>query len=256
MSEMKGKVAIVTGATSGIGMATAVKFAANGMNVVLSGRNQSKLEEVAASIKSAGGNAKTVAADMTDEKDIKRLVDETVASFGRIDVLVNAAGIIANGTVQDTRLADWDYMMNLNVRGPFYLMQLCMPHLIAQRGNVVNLSSVTGIRAFPGILAYCASKAALEQMTRCVALEVAPEGVRVNNVNPGVIITELHKRSGMGSDAYETFLDHSKSTHPIGRVGTPDEVAELIFFLASPKAGFITGASHSIDGGRAQTCAR
>ncbi len=256
MNEMMGKVAIVTGATSGIGMATAVKFGENGMNVVVSGRNQKKLDEVVESIKAAGGNGKAIAGDMTDEKDIKRLVDETIACFGRIDVLVNAAGIIANGTVQDTSLADWDYMMNLNVRGPFYLMQLCMPHLICQKGNVVNLSSVTGIRAFPGILAYCASKAALEQMTRCVALEVASKGVRVNNVNPGVIVTELHKRSGMGPDAYETFLEHSKSTHPLGRVGTADEVAELIFFLASPKASFITGASHSIDGGRAQTCAR
>ncbi len=256
MSEMKGKVAIVTGATSGIGRATALKFGAEGMRVVVAGRDATRLSKVAQEIAEAGGEAKAVVADMTLEADIERLVDEAVAAFGGIDVLVNAAGIIANGTIENTSLSDWDYMMNLNVRGPFYLIQRSMPYLIASKGNVVNVSSVTGIRAFPGILAYCSSKAALEQLTRCVALEVASKGVRINSVNPGVIITELHKRSGMGSDAYSAFLEHSKSTHPIGRVGTPGEVAELIMFLASPKAGFITGASHSIDGGRAQTCAR
>jgi NAD(P)-dependent dehydrogenase (short-subunit alcohol dehydrogenase family) len=135
-------------------------------------------------------------------------------------------------------------------------MQHSVPHLAESRGNIVNVSSVTGLRAFPGILAYCVSKAGLDQLTRCAALELAPKGIRVNAVNPGVVVTEIHKRGGMKTEAYEAFLEHSKSTHPIGRVGSAREVAELILYLASERASWITGATYSIDGGRAQTCAR
>jgi NAD(P)-dependent dehydrogenase (short-subunit alcohol dehydrogenase family) len=122
--------------------------------------------------------------------------------------------------------------------------------------NIVNLSSVTGLRAFPGVLAYCVSKAALDQLTRCSALELAAKGVRVNAVNPGVVVTQIHKRGGMNDDSYAAFLEHSKTTHPLGRVGRPEEIADLVLFLASDRATWITGATYSIDGGRAQTCAR
>jgi NAD(P)-dependent dehydrogenase (short-subunit alcohol dehydrogenase family) len=171
-------------------------------------------------------------------------------------VLVSAAGHIANGTVENTTLGSWDAMMNVNLRAVFHLMQLAVPHLAATRGNVVNVSSVTGLRAFPGVLAYCVSKAGLDQLTRCAALELAPKGVRVNAVNPGVVVTEIHKRGGMGEEDYEAFLERSRQTHPLGRVGLAREVAELILFLASDRASWITGATYSIDGGRAQTCAR
>ena len=156
---------------------------------------------------------------LTDAYEIERVVELTVDAFGGVDVLVNAAGIIANGTVETTQLDDWDYMMNLNVRVPFYLMQRALPYLSARQGNVVNVSSVTGIRAFPGVLAYCVSKAGVSQMTSCTALELAGIGVRVNAVCPGVVVTELHRRGGMSADAYAAFLEHSKTTHPLGRVG-------------------------------------
>src|SRR5204862_4682549 len=146
--------------------------------------------------------------------------------------LVNAAGIIASGTIENTTLADYDLMMNINVRSVFQLTQLALPSIIDRKGNIVNVSSVTGLRAFPGVLAYCVSKAAVDQLTRCAALELAPKGVRVNAVNPGVVMTNLHKRSGMADVAYQNFLEHSKETHPIGRVATADEVAELIYYLA------------------------
>ena len=135
-------------------------------------------------------------------------------------------------------------------------MQQAVPSLIERRGNIVNVSSVTGLRAFPGVLAYCVSKAAMDQLTRCAALELASKGVRVNAVNPGVVVTEIHKRGGMSAEQYDAFLERSEQTHPIGRVGSPEEIAELVYFLASDRASWITGATYSIDGGRAQTCAR
>ena len=256
MDEMKNKVTLITGASSGIGRATSIKFAAEGAQVVAVARRADRLAEVAAEIQSNRGVCKIIVADVTQESNIDRIVCETVEAFGGIDVLVNAAGIIANGTIENTQLQAWDYMFNVNVRAPFYLTQRALPHLIERKGNVVNVSSVTGIRAFPNVLAYCASKAALDQLTHCMALEVASKGVRVNAVNPGVTVTMLHRTGGMNDDQYAAFLEHSKTTHPLGRVGTAEEVADLIFFLASPRAGWITGASMPIDGGRHQTCAR
>jgi NAD(P)-dependent dehydrogenase (short-subunit alcohol dehydrogenase family) len=256
MDEMKGKVVLITGASSGIGRAVALKFASEGASVALVARRADKLAEVAQAIAALGSEAVAIPADVTQEADIERIVRETIQTLGGIDVLVNAAGIIENGTIETTRLQDWDYMMNVNVRAPFYLMQCAMPHLVERRGNVVNVSSVTGIRAFPGILAYCASKAAVDQLTHCAALEMAAKGVRINAVNPGVVVTQLHRTGGMDQETYSAFLEHSQKTHPLGRVGQPEEIADLIYFLASARAGWVTGGSYPIDGGRHQTCAR
>jgi NAD(P)-dependent dehydrogenase (short-subunit alcohol dehydrogenase family) len=248
--DFEGKVAVVTGATSGIGMATARKFAEQGGKVAGVGRKKDVLSKIAAP------NIKTYAADLLDEKETASLVRSILQDFGGIDVLVNAAGIIANGTIENTTLADYDLMMNINVRCVLQLTQLALPSIIERKGNIVNVSSVTGLRAFPNVLAYCVSKAAVDQLTRCAALELAPKGVRVNAVNPGVVRTNLHLNSGIGEDAYAAFVERSKTTHPLGRIGEPGEIADLILFLASSKAGWITGGTYSIDGGRAQTCAR
>jgi len=256
MNELQNKIAIVTGASSGLGKATALKFAGEGARVALVARRADELAKVAREIENAGGVAHSIAADVTNDADVERIVRATVAAFGGIDILVNAAGIIANGSLETTKLADWDYLFRINTRAPFYLTQCALPHLAARQGNVVNVSSVTGIRAFPGLLAYCSSKAALDQMTHCLALELASKGVRVNAINPGVVVTRLHRAGGMSEEAYAKFLEHSKTTHPLGRAGEADEVAELILFLASPRAGWITGVSMPIDGGRSQTCAR
>lgn len=250
------KVVLVTGATSGIGRAVAVKFAGESAQVVALGRNQEALREVASAVKSAGGEALTLTVDVTNGEQGQHAIDETINRFGRLDVLVNAAGHLSTGSIETTSLAAWDAMMNVNLRAAFQLMQMASPHLIKTKGNIVNVSSVTGLRSFPGVLAYCVSKAAVDQLTRCAALELAPRGVRVNAVNPGVVVTEIHKRGGMSEADYEKFLEHSKTTHPIGRVGDPNEVAELILYLASEKASWITGGTYQIDGGRALTCAR
>lgn len=255
-SNMSGKVVIVTGASSGIGRECVLKFAAAGCKVVAVARSQDKLGQLVDQTGALEGQVRPVVADLTRDADIPRIVSETVSAFGGIDILVNVAGVLKNGTILNTSTQDWDHLMNVNVRAPFLLMREAMPYLIERKGNVVNVSSVNGQRAFPGVLAYCASKAALDQLTHCAALEVAEKGVRVNAVNPGVTLTNLHRNSGMQVDAYAGFLERSKSTHPLGRVGRPEEVADLVYFLASPKAGWITGVSYAIDGGRGQTCLR
>jgi NAD(P)-dependent dehydrogenase (short-subunit alcohol dehydrogenase family) len=251
-----GRVIMVTGATSGIGRAVATRFARSAALVICIGRSQSRLVDVEHEINEAGAEALAMAVDVTADDDLSRAFDLAVSKAGRLDVLVNAAGHISTGTVENTPLAAWDAMMNVNLRSVFYLMQLAAPHLTRTGGNIVNVSSVTGLRSFPGVLAYCVSKAGVDQLTRCAGLELAPKGVRVNAVNPGVVVTEIHKRGGMSNADYEKFLEHSKTTHPLGRVGEPSEVAELVFYLASESASWITGATYQIDGGRALTCAR
>ena len=250
------KVALVTGATSGIGQACALAFAAAGAKVACVGRKENALQDVSERIRALDSEALTVNADLSSAAEAERVVNETMTKFGGIDVVVNAAGHISSGTIENTSLDAWDEMMNVNVRAAFQLMQKALPSLIERRGNIVNVSSVTGLRAFPGVLAYCVSKAAMDQLTRCAALELAAKGVRVNAVNPGVVVTEIHKRGGMSEEAYAAFLEHSKTTHPLGRTGRPEEIAALVLFLASEEASWVTGATYSIDGGRAQTCAR
>jgi NAD(P)-dependent dehydrogenase (short-subunit alcohol dehydrogenase family) len=254
--QFTGKVAFVTGATSGIGHACATAFANAGANVVCVGRKEDALSELERSLREITSGVLTIRADISREDEPERAVQHAVSVFGGIDVLVNAAGHISSGTIENTSLQAWDDMMNVNVRASFVLMQKAAPSLIERRGNIVNISSVTGLRAFPGVLAYCVSKAALDQLTRCASLELAAKGVRVNAVNPGVVVTQIHKRGGMSEEAYAAFLEHSKGTHPLGRTGTPEEIASLVLYLASDNASWITGATYSIDGGRSQTCAR
>jgi len=253
---MHGKVVIVTGASSGIGGAAAELFARNGSTVVAVGRNEKGLAEARSRAKSSAGTLVPHLADLAEMSQLERVVSETLDHHERIDVLVNSAGVLKGGSLEKMTLDEWDKTMNINLRSVVALSQKCSPHLVKTKGNIVNVSSVAGTRAFPNLLAYCVSKAAIDQFTRCTALELATKGVRVNAVNPGVVITNLHKRGGMEEKAYEEFLEHSKVTHPIGRPGTPEEVAELIYFLASDKASWITGATYAIDGGRGETCAR
>ncbi len=253
---MHEKVCLITGASSGIGRAAALLFAENGAKVVAVGRNEKELNSLRDEAQGFTGMIKNQLADVLEETQVEKTITNTLETFGQIDVLVNAAGIIMNGSIETTTLDDWDKMMNINLRSVFSISQKCVPHLEKTKGNIVNVSSVAGTRSFPNVLAYCVSKAAVDQLTRCSALELAPKGVRVNAVNPGVVVTSLHKRGGMADEDYQNFLENSKKTHPIGRVGEPHEVAELIYYLASEKASWITGATYEIDGGRGQTCAR
>jgi NAD(P)-dependent dehydrogenase (short-subunit alcohol dehydrogenase family) len=247
---------IVTGASSGIGRATAVRFGKAGAAVLLVGRDEDALREVQAAIERDGARAATCVADVTDSDAPDRIVTAALQQLGGLTTLVNAAGIIGSGSVETTADDAWDTMMDINARAPFRLMRAAMPSLIASKGSVVNVSSVTGLRSFPGVLAYCVSKAAVDQLTRCAALDMASKGVRINAVNPGVVVSNLHRRGGMTEENYAAFLTRARETHPLGRPGDAAEIADLVFFLASDAAQWITGETVSIDGGRHLTCAR
>ena len=250
------KTALVTGATSGIGRATCKILAVNGFEIVASGRDTEALMSIRDELSEAGSKISIFQADMRDEDARRQLIECVVTSHGEIDALVNCAGIIGNGSVENTSLEDWDAMLEINLTAVFHMIQLAVPLLEKKKGSIVNVSSVAGTRAFPNVIAYCVSKAGVDQLTRCAALDLAPKGIRVNAVNPGVVVSNLHKRGGMDEARYKEFLDHSKTTHPLGRVGNPEEIAELISFLVSEKSGWITGVTYEIDGGRALTCAR
>jgi len=253
---LKGKAVLVTGASSGIGRAAAIELASCGAAAGLVGRKPEHLQQTADAIQNTGGTAVCFVADLSSDVQCRHIVQNVVDHFGRLDALINAAGIIGTGTIENTTAAEWGEMMSINLDSVFRMMQYSIPHLEKTGGSIVNVSSVTGLRSFPGVLAYCVSKAGVDQLTRCAALELAPKGIRVNAVNPGVVETNLHRRAGMDELKYQSFLEHSRTTHPLGRAGSPGEIASLIAFLASDRSGWITGACIPIDGGRHLTCAR
>ncbi len=192
---------------------------------------------------------------MGDEATCGAWVGAAVERFGGLDGRVNAAGVIGTGGLLETAPSEWDRMMDSNLRAMFLLTRAAAPELIQRKGAVVNLSSVAGPRPYAGLFAYCVSKAGVDALTRCAALDLAPHGVRVNAVNPGVVVTELHTVTNAVPD-YAGFLERSQTTHPLGRVGSAEEVAALVLFLLSDAAGWMTGATVAVDGGRALASAR
>jgi NAD(P)-dependent dehydrogenase (short-subunit alcohol dehydrogenase family) len=246
---------LVTGASSGIGRACALALGQAGAQVVAAGRRKDRLAEVAKAIATAGGTAHVVDGDVRDEATCARWVKSAVERFGGLDGLVNAAGVLGNGGIANTATEEWDRLFDSNVRSVFLLTRAAAPELAKRKGAVVNLSSVAATRPYANLLGYCVSKAAVDMMTRCAALDLAPDGVRVNAVNPGVVVTELHTVTQAVAD-YPGFLERSKTTHPLGRVGRPEEIASLVLYLLSDEASWMTGSTIAIDGGRALMSAR
>lgn len=229
-----------------------------GCSVAFGGRNKEELDKVAAKCKEDRSDAQVlpVQGDLEKDEDTKALLEVTIKEFGKLDILVNNAGIVLKGSIETTSLEDFDKVMRINMRAVFYLTSLAVPYLIETQGCIVNVSSVNGMRSFPGVLAYNMSKSAVDQLTRCTALELASKNVRCNSVNPGVIMTEIHKRGGMDDEEYSKFLERCKLTHALGRPGHVEEVASVIAFLASSDSSFMTGASLPVDGGRHAMCPR
>ena len=249
------KVALVTGASSGIGRACARALGAEGACVALTGRRRERLEAEARAITDGGGKALALDGDVREEATCRAWAQAAASSFGGLDLLVNAAGVIGPGTVMETTGEEWDRQMGTNARALHLMTRAASGELIRRKGAIVNISSVAGLRPYPGLAAYCVSKAAVDMYTRCAALDLAPHGVRVNAVNPGVVVTELHTVTNAVPD-YAGFLERSKTTHPLGRVGSAEEIAALVLFLLSDEAGWVTGGTYSIDGGRALASAR
>ncbi|KAG4076920.1 hypothetical protein HA402_015907 [Bradysia odoriphaga] len=247
-----GKVVLITGASSGIGAGTAEHFSQLGASLALVGRNANNLSEV---IQKCGESpVLPIIADVN--KDAKDIVEKTIAHFGRLDVLVNNAGVGVKSSIESTSMEPYDYIMTTNLRSVYELTIYAVPHLIATKGNIVNVSSTAGLRASTVVLTYCMSKAALDQFTKCISLELAPKGVRVNSVNPAVIRTNFHKNMGFNEEEYRLYLENCKKSHALGRVGEVSEVAEAIAFLASDSASFITGTLLPVDGGKINMCPR
>ena len=249
---LSGKVALITGGTSGIGAATAKLFAREGAEVIITGRRRELGEVVVAQIKQSGGEATFIAADVTRAEDCRRSIDETIAAYGRIDILFNNAGVVTQGTLEETREDDWLQTFEINVKGTYLMTKRVLPIMRAQgKGVIVNNASDWGIVGGPGYAAYSASKGAVVLLTKSVALEVARDNIRVNAVCPGDTYVErwrIDERRD-GSISFEEELKAMGKALPIGRVGTVEEIANAVLFLASDESSFMTGATLIVDGG-------
>lgn len=244
-----GKVILITGASSGIGAACAEYFANEGAQLALVGRNADKFKNVVKKIKEINAENDPLVILRDVSTDTQQIIDETIKKYNRLDVLINNAGFSIRGTVENTKIEDFDSIMATNVRAVFLLTQLAIPYLIASKGNVVNVSSVASLRAMKNNLAYSMAKAAVDHFTRCSALELASKGVRVNSVNPALIVTDFHLNLGMSKELYAEYIDTFGKQHPVGRAGQASEVVNAIAFLSKDNAGFVTGVSLPIDGG-------
>lgn len=243
---VQGQIVLVSGASRGIGRGIAEGFAQAGATVVATGREAETLEQTAAELRQSGGNVVAKVCDVADASSINRLVDDVIAQFGRIDTLVNCAGVNKRMKVEDYTEADYDFITDINIKGAFLMSQAVGRHMIqAGSGVQINIDSLNSHTPLSHVAPYAMSKAAMHQMTKCLAMEWGPKGVRVNGIGPGFIktaLTEPHWR-------HERLAQWRRDNTPLGRIGQPEDIAAVAVFLASKAASYITGQVIYVDGG-------
>jgi glucose 1-dehydrogenase len=245
---LQNKVALITGASSGIGQSIAIRLASEGASVVIDYvGHPDAANETKAKAEAAGGKAITMLGDVSKMADVQRLIDDTYQQFGRCDILVNNAGIEKEANFWDITEQDYDAVLNVNLKGAFFLTQAFVRRLIAakQPGRIINISSVHEDMAFPHFATYCASKGALRMLTRNLAVELGPLDITINNIAPGAVATPINT----ALLANRPKLDALLKNIPLGRLAKPEEIASLAAFLASDDAAYITGSTYVIDGG-------
>jgi len=250
VTRLSGKVALVTGGGTGIGRAIALAFAREGASVCVAGRRLEKLREVIGEIQKQGGAGLAMECDVTRAREVERAVKGAVERFGRLNVLVNNAGVVHVSTVEGISEEEWDQLMTVNVKGPFLMARAVLPEFRKGGGGViVNIGSVLGLFAVKDRAAYCASKGGVTMLTKAMALDHAHENVRVNCICPSIVETDLLKGVFDESERGQAWLKARLATIPLGRIGKPADVAEMAVFLASEESSWLTGAAIPLDGG-------
>ncbi len=251
MAKLSGKVSLITGGTRGIGYATALLFCKERAKVVIIGRSKRHGMEAIGKLEKEGfKDVVFVQGDVSKSADAEKMIETTVRKFGQLDILVNNAGILITGAAEKTTEADWDNVIDVNLKGTFLCSKYALPHLRKTKGVIVNIASSAGLVADPEYVAYCASKGGVVLLTKAMALDHAKEGIRVNCVCPGSIMTSMLEQDLIQSGMVrEKYLEETAELHPMERIGEPEEVAKAVLFLASSDSSFVTGVALSVDGG-------
>jgi len=245
-----GKVVIITGGTSGIGLQTAITLLQGGASVALIGRQQEKGQAVLEKLGTYGSKVCFIPGDISKTLDCQKVIDQAVAKFGRLDIVINSAGIYMEKAISDVEEDEFDHMMNINIKGTYFICKYALPYLRQTGGGaIVNISSDAGINGNCLCTTYCASKGAVTTFTKALALETIHYGIRVNCVCPGDVDTPMLQEQLIGIDNPEEYLRDMASLYPIGRIAQPQEIANVICFLASDEASFVNGAVWTVDGG-------
>lgn len=250
MTRLAGKVALITGGGTGIGRATALAFAREGAKVAVAGRRLEKVQETLRELEKHGGEGLAIACDVAKARDAQRAVRETAKKFGRLNVLVNNAGVLHASTIEGISEEEWDRLMTINLKGPFLMCRAVLPEFRkAGGGAIVNVGSVLGLVAMKDRAAYCASKGGVTLLTRAIALDHAHENVRANCICPSIVETELVQGLFSATAEGKALRKARIGQIPMGRMGRPEDVAELAVFLASEESSWLTGAAIPLDGG-------